>query len=306
MSFLSRRDLIRGTAGIVGAGSLVPSRAVAQLEDLPLDGRTGSNDPHTSATYRAVVDLVIPETPELVSELGPEHETGGLEADIDELLPRFIDEFVAPEAASPTITLGNQNVPGETTEETVPLSEAVAGALEAAAEAFLASGRNEDDPEPGRFGPAGGAFASLSRRDRQTVMTDLENNGGSFVVALVTAFPAILYYSEAPGYDDALNPPSELELDETELPGWDQTGYPGPADGYAALRGYEVQRFRETRGPARGEEDTQNGPPESESGGGPPDDESVDGPSDTSDEDPLQRAEERLQAAEERATEGRR
>lgn len=252
MNFLSRRGLLRGTAGMVGVGSIVPSKVVGNLEDLPLDDRTGSDDPHTGATYRAVVDVVVPNTPDLADELGPEHETGGIEAGIDELLPRFIDEFVAPEAGVPGITLGEADVPGSTTEETVPLSEAVAGALEAAAQAYLAAGRNEDGPEPGRFGPAGGAFASLSRRDRKGVMTSLEDGDGAFVVALVTTFPALLYYSEGPGYEDALAAPSELEFDGERTPGWEQTGYPGPADGYAALRGYEVQSFREDRGPEGG------------------------------------------------------
>ena len=251
MNPLSRRGLLRGTAGMVGAGAVLPAKVAAELEEVPLDERTGSDDPHTGATYRAVVDVVVPRTPELCEELGAEHGTGGLDVGIDELLPRFIDEFVAPEAAVPGIDLEAANVPGMTTEETVPLSEAVAGALEAAAQALLASGGNEDDPEPGRFGPAGGVFAALSRRDRRAAMSRLEDGDGRFVVALVTAFPAILYYSEASGYDDALGPPSELDLDESNLPGWEQTGYPGPADGYAALRGYEVQQFREDRGPDR-------------------------------------------------------
>lgn len=251
MNPLSRRGLLRGTAGMVGAGAVLPAKVAAELEEVPLDERTGSDDPHTGATYRAVVDVVVPRTPELCEELGTEHGTGGLDVGIDELLPRFIDEFVAPEAAVPGIDLEAANVPGTTTEETVPLSEAVAGALEAAGDALVASGDNEDDPEPGRFGPAGGAFAALSRRDRRAAMSRLEDGDGRFVVALVTAFPAILYYSEASGYEDALGPPSELDLDESDLPGWEQTGYPGPADGYAALRGYEVQQFREDRGPNR-------------------------------------------------------
>lgn len=253
MNFLSRRGLLRGTAGMVGAGAVRPSKVVSQLQALPLDERTGSDDPHTGATYRAVIDVVVPETPGLADELGEEHRTGGIEAGVDDLLPRFIDEFVAPEAGVGGIDLDGARTPGVTTEETVPLSEAVAGALEAAAQALLAQGGNEDDPEPGRFGPAGGAFAALSRRDRRAAMSQLEEGDGAFVVALVTAFPAILYYSEAPGYPDALGPPSELDLDEDELPGWRQTGYPGPADGYAALRGYEVQRFSEDRGPPRDE-----------------------------------------------------
>ena len=251
MNPLSRRGLLRGAAGMVGAGAVLPAKVAAELEEVPLDERTGSDDPHTGATYRAVVDVVVPRTPELCEELGAEHGTGGLDVGIDELLPRLIDEFVAPEAAVPGIDLGEANVSGTTTEETVPLSEAVAGALEAAAQALLASEGNEDDPEPGRFGPAGGTFAALSRRDRRAAMSRLEDGDGRFVVALVTAFPAILYYSEASGYEDALGPPSELDLDESDLPGWEQAGYPGPADGYAALRGYEVQQFREDRGPDR-------------------------------------------------------
>ena len=191
---------------MVGAGAVLPAKVAAELEEVPLDERTGSDDPHTGATYRAVVDVVVPRTPELCGELGTEHGTGGLDVGIDELLPRFIDEFVAPEAAVPGIDLGEANVPGATTEETVPLSEAVAGALEAAAQALLTSGGNEDDPEPGRF---------------------------------------------------------------------------GPADGYAALRGYEVQQFREDRGPDR------DGASESTAADAKGDAED--------DDDPLARAERRLE-----------
>lgn len=63
---------------------------------------------------------------------------------------------------------------------------------------------------------------------------------GGLVGTLVVAFTELIYYSEWEGYDDFFNPPSELEHpnDPEELQSWQQSGYPGVSNGYAALRGY--------------------------------------------------------------------
>lgn len=50
-----------------------------------------SIDAHTIVTFRAVTDAVIPETPELGAELGPEHIPGGLAIDLDEFVIRYVD-----------------------------------------------------------------------------------------------------------------------------------------------------------------------------------------------------------------------
>ena len=50
----------------------------------------------------------------------------------------------------------------------------------------------------------------------------------------------MIYYSEWQGYDGFDRPPSELTHanDPATVQSWRQTGYPGFAPGYAALRGY--------------------------------------------------------------------
>ena len=49
-------------------------------------------DPHTRVTFRAIVDAVIPETPGLAEELGPEHAPGGLAIGLDEFAITYIDD----------------------------------------------------------------------------------------------------------------------------------------------------------------------------------------------------------------------
>lgn len=46
-------------------------------------GLDWGEDPHTSVTFRAIVDAVVPETPELADELGSGHVLGGLSIGLD-------------------------------------------------------------------------------------------------------------------------------------------------------------------------------------------------------------------------------
>jgi hypothetical protein len=43
-------------------------------------------DPHTRDTYRAIVDAIVPRTPQLEAELGPEHVPGGLDVELEKFL----------------------------------------------------------------------------------------------------------------------------------------------------------------------------------------------------------------------------
>lgn len=79
---LFRRSVLGGIGGLGLAVAGLPT-AAADEDDLL---EAIDTDPHTRDTYRAVVDALIPETPELADELGPEHEPGGLNVDLERYL----------------------------------------------------------------------------------------------------------------------------------------------------------------------------------------------------------------------------
>jgi hypothetical protein len=211
---------------------------------------------HTAVTFRAVVDAVIPETPALGDELGPEHVPGGLAVALDDFVRGYVDAgfqlgfpYLGPQ--------GN-----------IPMAAPIARVLDIAAGRLLDRGENvaaprDDRPltllEPGEASPgqvarAAGPFAKLSRRDRLRALglldefelsisptaDDLFEFDAGLVGQLVVGFTELIYYSEWEGYDDFERPPSERTHpnDPAAVQSWRQTGYPGVADGYAALRGY--------------------------------------------------------------------
>ncbi|AUV81912.1 hypothetical protein C2R22_09835 [Salinigranum rubrum] len=213
-------------------------------------------DLYVEVTLRAVVDAVVPETPELADELGPEHVPGGLAVGMEEFLVTFVDD------------LFQFGFPHVGTRGNLPLSAPLVEVLDAAADALVAHGDNEAEPDVERvvalLGPGdpparrvrrvAGTFAKLSRRDRLRALGILDEfelrvapfGHGLFefdaglVGQLVVGFAEMIYYSEWQGYDDFSLPPSERTHpnDPAAVQSWRQTGYPGVADGYAALRGY--------------------------------------------------------------------
>jgi hypothetical protein len=274
----SRRGFLGGMAGMgIGVGTATPGRVLEHVDDIlsqadeeGLPSESAPHDPHTVATFEAIIDAVIPSTEGLTDKVGenldPVHDLGGLDADMTGMCIDILNDFMSPELSVPKVA---------NTGETAPLSEALATILDVAATELLARGGNEDQPQPGRFGSAGGPFASLSRSDRFRALYDVENranqfgdgeaqfsktvgieNGrysrtGSFVVALAVVFPPIVYYSDMNAYDDFIdNAPSERTFDpagNTSAPdgidtliGWAQTGYPGITEGHDALLGYEM------------------------------------------------------------------
>ena len=213
-------------------------------------------DVHTRLTFRAVVDAVVPETPELADELGSEHVPGGLSVGLGDLLAGYVDElfqFGLPD-------LGPQG--------NLPLADPVADLVDAAALALVDQGGNEDDPsreraaallDPADPGPTAltdttGTFAALSRRDRLRALDllggfelemrafdgELVEFDAGLVGQLVVGFTEMIYYSEWQGYDaDTPSPDDSTHPnDPAAVQSWRQTGYPGVAPGYAALRGY--------------------------------------------------------------------
>jgi len=233
-------------------------RALTSLVWLAADlaGIDWGEDPHTTVTFRAVVDAVVPETPELEAELGPEHVPGGLSIGLDEFVITYVDSgfqlglpYVGPQ--------GN-----------VPMADAAAHVLDVAALELVNRGGNVLGPgrdragvlyEPGspaaeRAERAAGTFARLSREDRLRaigLLDEIEFEATPFpdelfefdaglVGQLVIGFTEMIYYSEWEGYDEYVGPPSELTHPNSPaaVQSWRQTGYPGVAPGYAALRGY--------------------------------------------------------------------
>ncbi|MFW5964614.1 MAG: hypothetical protein ACOCQM_07085 [Natronomonas sp.] len=247
-----RRTLIRGL-GALGVGSMLSSPASAQPQP-------PETTPNTRATYRAVVDSVVPRTPELESELGPEHVPGGLSVGLDEYLVTFINELFS--FGVPTVgEAGNMR-----------LAEAVAVVLDVGAAKLVATGENDEPPSVDRVvelleptdlleldrltdDPESvleqSLFAALSREDRLRAIAGLDSiefdtaefpgplteADAALVGQLVVGFTEVVYYSEWQGYEDITAPPSERAF-SPDVDSWDQTDFPGVIDGAAALRGY--------------------------------------------------------------------
>ncbi|MEF8868980.1 MAG: hypothetical protein V5A85_10730 [Haloarculaceae archaeon] len=219
-------------------------------------GPSPDTDVHTTLTFRAVADAVVPRTPELGEELGQEHVPGGQDVGLGDFLVVYVND------------LFQFGLPHLGARGNLPLAGPVANALDAAALALLERDGNADepsrdrveelleagDPTPARSADAAGTFAELSREDRLRALGILDEfevelrafDGELFeldaglVGQLVIGFAEMIYYSEWQGYGEFTRPPSELahRNDPSAVQSWRQTGYPGFAPGYAALRGY--------------------------------------------------------------------
>ncbi|WP_266083227.1 hypothetical protein [Haladaptatus caseinilyticus] len=71
--------------GIGGLAALSMSNATIADVQAAVNDQLPS-DPHTADTYRSIVDAILPRTPELEAELGPEHVPGGLDAELEKFL----------------------------------------------------------------------------------------------------------------------------------------------------------------------------------------------------------------------------
>ena len=212
-------------------------------------------DVHTMITFRAVIDAVIPETPALGDDLGPDHVPGGLAIGLEDFVITYIDDgfqlglpFVGP--------FGN-----------IPLADPVARTLDLAALELIDREENrspvtvdralsllaDDETPPAAIRRAAGPFSKLTRADRLRAIglldavefavspgDDLFEVDAGLIGQLIVGFTELIYYSEWEGYDEFVRPPSGRAHpnDAVAVQSWRQTGYPGVAPGYAALRGY--------------------------------------------------------------------
>jgi hypothetical protein len=192
-------------------------------------------DPHTTATFQALAEALIPCTP-ILEVLGTEQVPGAMEKQIDEYIISQLDHFIT-------------NYFGLYVSRTI-LSIPTAHLLDRAATQLIATGKAVQK----FIFPHGGPFASLSRHDRFRAITLLEqlqidlgtlpppyqNNAGliKFMTGLLNWMPIFGYYSEWSGYGSTrLQSPNYRGLQSFPL-GWLQAGYPGPAFGYRDFRGF--------------------------------------------------------------------
>lgn len=266
---IDRRTVLRGVAG-AGAAAVLPSTtAVAEMAE--------ETDPTTRATYKAIVDAVVPETDDLDDKfgdgtLGDQHDPGGLQIGLQDYLIGYVNTLFSIWDAPDTWAAIAEEVSGEGPGEgsvdistdvelderrewNGRLTEAVAKTCDVAATELLARQGNKQQPDPTRF-DGGGPFASLSRMDRLRALALLDEKSfdtaelpgpvvegtAALIPQLLVAFPEVIYYSEWQGYEDLWAPPSEREFSETvdgeKLQSWQQTDFPGIIDGSVSFRGY--------------------------------------------------------------------
>lgn len=194
---------------------------------------------YTRHTLRAVVDALVPRTPELASSHGPEYVAGGVDVGLEEYLVEAFNGYQEHHHGRVSRLLKRFGV------QNYPYATLVAILLDLMAVELLLR-RDNEDPVP--VATAKGPFARLSAKDRLRAIDLLETGtlgqlaeryeetlphlGTVRFLALgINTFPLLGYYSEWGMQPDG------------SVPGWEQTGYPGPRDGFAAHRGYEIEEF---------------------------------------------------------------
>ncbi|MCY4732676.1 hypothetical protein KY092_19225 [Natronomonas gomsonensis] len=194
---------------------------------------------HTRGTFAALVDALVPETPEL-ADRGEEHVPGGLAVGLEEAIIDRVNNFQEVDGG----------VLGAAGYDATPMAPAVAVLLDTAAAELLVRRRSEDGFNSPAEAFAGGPFSRLSREDRLRALRLLEDEGVfprladrfdsaalgtiQFLASSLPILVEFVYYSEATADDG----------EERSL-GWQQADYPGPADGYPVGMGYEIEDFEE-------------------------------------------------------------
>lgn len=192
---------------------------------------------YTRGTFAALVDALIPETPDM-ADRGDEHVPGGLDVGLEEAVIERVNNFVE--------TQGAASLAGDT----VPLAPVVAALLDAAATELLLRRRAADGLQSPAEAFSRGPFSRLGREDRLRALRLLEDEG--VVAALSERYDAaslgtVQYLASSLPILVEFAYYSETTADEGEdrSLGWRQADYPGPADGYEVMLGYELDEFEE-------------------------------------------------------------
>ncbi|MBB3114472.1 hypothetical protein FHS18_006593 [Paenibacillus phyllosphaerae] len=195
---------------------------------------------HVRATFQAVVDAVIPSVLLPTCRIAPRFIEGAVQLGIDLFVIMQIDhsQFVPV------------NLPSANQE---PLSQATAQLLDLGAAELVRTNQDTAPLNPAMY-PGGGLFASMSRIDRLRTITLLNHvgvplgqlplpyqNHPGLVQTMMDSLHQLTmfgYYSEWYGYGTTrLLAPVDQKV-EFDPPSWPLIGYPGPAYGYRALRGF--------------------------------------------------------------------
>jgi hypothetical protein len=190
---------------------------------------------YVRGTLAALVDAIVPETPELAA-LGEEHVPGGLDAGLDELLHERVNQLQEADG-------GVWDALGY---DTVPLGPLVAALLDVAALELTLRGKRESGFQSPESAFSVGPYSWLAPRDRLRAVRMLESEGivprlaednenlgiVQYIAGATVVLVQFCYYTELTG-------------DGEGSQGWTQAGYPGPAEGYAVSMGYEVDEFEE-------------------------------------------------------------
>lgn len=194
-------------------------------------------DSHTFATFRALVEAIIPDSP-VSATYSPELTAGAADLCINEYMIWELDHSLS-------LVLGF----GLTD---IPLSCSTAGLLNVGA-VHLAASRQLQHP-PNHLLWESGPFSAISRNDRISVLAMLEqgnidpgvlpppyrNDLGftRYMIDFLNRQTMFGNYSEWSAYGTTrLRTPTERRLEYFPVP-WKQAEYPGVVPGYRALRGY--------------------------------------------------------------------
>lgn len=201
-------------------------------------------DPHTLATFRALVEAIVPNTPAL-AVYGAEQAAGAVDLHVHEYMIWELDHSLA-------LFLGTHLT-------IVPLSASTGQLLNAGAVQLIASGQAKQAPNHALWGSS--PYSALSPVDRILVLAMLEelrvdlgllpppykDDGGliKFIIDYLNRGTMFGFYSEWPAYGSTrLETPTARRLEYFPI-GWQQTGYPGVSLGYRANRGYLLTIVRE-------------------------------------------------------------
>lgn len=208
----------------------------------------GIRDPHTQATFQALVDAIIPPyclcTGAPVTVQAP----GALHLRIQDYVIWDLDHSVELQPSGDT--------------DSIPLSKSTALLLDIGAAQFIRL-HQTILPQSGFSCSCGRLFSTLSRGDRLRTVTlldkldiPLENlprpyqNNPALIQVMMSSIHQLTlfgYYSEWFGYGTTRLLPSNLRRIECCPPGWSLTRYPGPSFGYRDFRGF-VLRFPHQKG----------------------------------------------------------
>jgi hypothetical protein len=218
-----------------GQKVLSPDRRRREYATRTHTSREGVAMSYARGTIAALVDAVVPETPTADDET---QVPGGLAIDLDETVETAFNELQeSPEG--PIRSLGY---------ETMPYAPLLAILLDLGALELILKREREEPLQSPAESFAGGPFSRLGPQDRMRAVRLLEADG---------VFPAlddrtgdapvgiVAYLMQGAMFITAMAAYSDWGDDREHPQGWQQTDYPGPADGYAVHMGYEVEEFEE-------------------------------------------------------------